>query len=287
MNRKRLIRNIFRSSWFLSAIPVLFVVLPLLFFYGYGRFSISVYLLIIAVSYLFFLAFIAVIKRFGQPEITDKRNLDQDLKIIQLQGIKAHIDPHFIFNILNSIASLIYLDDRKSAYDYLIKFTQLLRTIFSDSESLYCTLWEELEFVSNYLDLEKLRFGDKFSYEIVTGEGINQQELVPRLVVHTFAENALNQGIINLAEGGLIKITIRKEKDYLKVVIEDNGKRRSSNTPHGKRAEERIEFTGKLYDMLNRKNDKPIKHSYSEIVTSAGDHSGSRVEIWIPEGIRV
>ncbi|MBK7713420.1 MAG: histidine kinase [Bacteroidales bacterium] len=78
-----------------------------------------------------------------------KEDLNNRLINLQLQGIKSQLDPHFTFNTLNSIASLIYLEDRHTAYDYMRKFTQLLRCMLNDAEKIYRNLGDELEFVTH------------------------------------------------------------------------------------------------------------------------------------------
>ncbi len=167
--------------------------------------------------------FIVLIKKIGTNQQKAKEDLSNRLITLQLQGIKAQLDPHFTFNTLNSIASLIYLEDKHTAYDYMRKFTQLLRSMLNDAEKIYRNLGEEIDFVTTYLELEKLRFGDKFNYLIEVGDGVNQREQVPKLVLQTFAENAVKHGIMTSESGGLIRISVLREKDYLKLTIEDNG----------------------------------------------------------------
>ena len=201
---------------------------------------------------------------------------------LQLQGIKSQLDPHFTFNTLNSIASLIYIEDRQTAYDYMIKFTELLRGTINDAERVYRSLGEELEFVTTYLDLEKLRFGEKFNYEIIVGEGVSKREQVPKLVLQTFAENATKHGIMSNAQGGLLKILVHKEKDYLKLIIEDNGIGREAATGHSTSTGKGLKLTREFYDILNQINKKPIKHFIFDLHNEAGDPSGTRVEVWVP-----
>ena len=136
------------------------------------------------------------LKELEPHSLKRKRILNNRLLTLQLQGIKAQLDPHFTFNTLNSIASLIYLEDRHAAYDYMRKFTQLLRSMLNDAEKIYRNLGEEIDFVTTYLELEKLRFGEKFNYEIEIGEGVNKLEQVPKLVLQTFTENAVKHGIM-------------------------------------------------------------------------------------------
>ncbi|MBI5009990.1 MAG: histidine kinase, partial [Bacteroidia bacterium] len=103
--------------------------------------------------FLLIVLFIHIIKRMTISQFEQRENLKQRLLTLQLQGIKSQLDPHFTFNSLNSIASLIYLEERQTAYDYLNKFTSLLRGMLNDAERVYRTLREEIEFVTTYLEL--------------------------------------------------------------------------------------------------------------------------------------
>jgi LytS/YehU family sensor histidine kinase len=235
--------------------------------------------------YGLFVIFVIVVRRLTESEFRKSENcktMDLNLKLVQLQGLKAQIDPHFIFNILNTVASLIYLDDREKAYDYMIKFTQLLRRIFNDSDDIYRTLADELELVNIYLDLEKLRFGDKMKYEINMGDGVTQKEPVPKFVIQTFAENAVNYGILPLTSDGLLRINIEKEPVYLKLLIEDNGIKRSGVAGIGKTAVQRLNLTNELFEILNQMNEDPIKYNISDLYSNDNVYTGTRVEIWVP-----
>ena len=232
--------------------------------------------------YLLFLLFIILIKRINIHQVVQKESLNRRLVTLQLQGIKSQLDPHFAFNTLNSVASLIYLDDRQAAYDYLIKFTELLRGMINDAERIYRSLGEELELVTTYLDLEKLRFGEKLNYEISIGEGVSQREDVLKLVLQTFAENAIKHGIMPSAEGGLLKIRVDKENDYLKITIEDNGIGRKAAAGHSTSTGKGLKITGEFYDILNHINKKPIKHLITDLYKETGDPAGTRVEVWVP-----
>jgi two-component sensor histidine kinase len=232
--------------------------------------------------YFLIFFFIVLIKRINTLQVVQKESLNRRLVTLQLQGIKSQLDPHFTFNTLNSIASLIYLEDRQLAYDYMNKFTQLLRGLINDADRIYRSLGDELEFVTTYLDLEKLRFGDKFDYEIIIGENINQRELVPKLVLHTFAENAIKHGIMSRTEGGILKIRAEKDKDYLILSIEDNGIGRAKAEGQSTSTGKGLRLTGEFYDILNQINKRPIRHFIIDLHDEKGDSLGTRVEVWVP-----
>jgi hypothetical protein len=234
--------------------------------------------------YFIIIAFIILIKRINTLQVVQKESLNRRLVTLQLQGIKSQLDPHFTFNTLNSIASLIYLEDRHLAYDYMNKFTQLLRGLINDAESIYRSLGEELIFVTTYLDLEKLRYGERFNYEIKIGESVSQKERVPKLVLHTFAENAIKNGIMSRAEGGILKIRVEKntDMDYLILFIEDNGVGRVKAEGLSESTGKGLKLTGEFYDILNQINKKPIKHTILDLYNEKGDSVGTRVEVWVP-----
>ena len=234
------------------------------------------------VVYFLFLLFIMFIKRINTLQVVQKESLNRRLVTLQLQGIKSQLDPHFTFNTLNSIASLIYLDDRELAYDYMNKFTQLLRNLINDAERIYRTLGEELEFVTTYLELEKLRFGEKFDYEIHIGDNITRLEQVPKLVLHTFAENAIKHGIMSRKEGGILKIDVRRDHGNLVLAVEDNGIGRARAAGQSTSTGRGLKLTGEFYDILNQINKKPIKHYIIDLYNENGASVGTRVEVWVP-----
>jgi len=232
--------------------------------------------------YLLFFLFINLIKRINTLQVVEKESLNRRLVTLQLQGIKSQLDPHFTFNTLNSIASLIYLEDRQLAYDYMNKFTQLLRGLINDAERIYRSLGEELEFVITYLDLEKLRFGERFNYEIFIDDSVSQREQVPKLVLHTFAENAIKHGIMSRSEGGILKIKAKRDNDYLILSIEDNGIGRAKAEGQSTSTGKGLKLTGEFYDILNQINKRPIKHNIIDLHNDSGESIGTRVEVYVP-----
>ncbi len=232
--------------------------------------------------YFLFLLFILLIKRINTLQVVQKESLNRRLVTLQLQGIKSQLDPHFTFNTLNSISSMIYQEDRKLAYDYMNKFTLLLRSLINDAERIYRSLGEELEFVTTYLDLEKLRFGDKFNYEIKVGDDISRLEQVPKLVLQTFAENAIKHGIMSCKDGGILKIKAEKNLDYLVLSIEDNGIGRVKAEGLSLSTGKGLKLTKEFYDILNQINKKPIKYTIIDLHNGNGMSTGTRVEVWVP-----
>jgi len=232
--------------------------------------------------YFLFYFFIQLIKRFNTYQVVEKEGLRQRLLNLQLQGIKSQLDPHFTFNTLNSIASLIYLEDRQTAYDYMNKFTQMLRVMLNDTERLYRSLGEEIDFVTTYLELEKLRFGNKFNYIIDTMHGVTLKEQVPKLVLQTFAENAIKHGLMPCADGGILKITAWREGDYLTLSIEDNGIGREKSIGRSTSTGKGLKLTSEFYEILNSMNKRSITHSVIDLYNVKGEPIGTRVIVMVP-----
>jgi len=232
--------------------------------------------------YLLMVLFIYLIKRITVSQVEQREKLKQRLLTLQLQGIKSQLDPHFTFNALNSIASLIYLEERQAAYDHLNKFTRLLRVMLNDAERIYRTLNEELEFLNTYLELEKLRFGNKLSYSVDLGPGVTGDEKVPKLVLHTFAENAIKHGIVPGDQNGMLRISICREGDCLKINIEDNGIGREKAAGNILSTGKGLKLTGEFYDILNQLNKRSIYYSITDLYDDSGQACGTRVEISVP-----
>jgi two-component sensor histidine kinase len=232
--------------------------------------------------YFLFFFFILIIRKITTYQVVQRESLKQRLLTLQLQGIKNQLDPHFTFNTLNSIASIFYFKNRNTAYDYLNKFTKLLRSMLNDAEKMYRSLEEELNFVTIYLVLEKLRFGEKFNYEIEIGKEINLNLQVPKLVLYTFTENAVKHGIIPREEGGIVKIFVNKEVDYLKLTIEDNGIGRAQSAGHSTSTGKGLKITSEFYDILNQLNKRPIRYTIIDLFNEVHAPSGTRVEVWVP-----
>lgn len=143
----------------------------------------------------------------------------------ELHALRSQMNPHFIFNSLNAIQ--FYLNDKGTELTekYLIIFSKLIRMIFEYSGKKTVTLTEEIQLLQSYLELEKMRFGDKLSFYIFTDSKIDSDQCeIPSLLLQPIVENAVNHGIFHSDKLGLISIKFnRKNEQTLEVVIEDNG----------------------------------------------------------------
>ncbi|MCX8532996.1 tetratricopeptide repeat-containing sensor histidine kinase [Chryseobacterium luquanense] len=145
-------------------------------------------------------------------------------KKIALQSLRREMNPHFIFNSLNSVNHFIATNNELEANQYLTKFSKLMRGVMENSTEDFIPFQQELDLLQNYLALEKTRFADKFDYEIEVDESLNTQSLkVPGMLIQPFLENAIWHGLRYRTEKGFLSLKFEKNNDSLNIFIEDNG----------------------------------------------------------------
>jgi len=134
------------------------------------------------------------------------------------------MNPHFIFNILNSIQYHVIEDEKNLALEGISGFSKLIRTSLNQSEKNLIFLDEEIDFLENYLQLEKNRLGKKLSYNInISDKLLDDDVMLPPMIIQPFIENSIIHGITNLASDGKIDIDFLLTQEYLIINIQDNG----------------------------------------------------------------
>lgn len=218
-----------------------------------------------------------------------KRKVEVEKQIVmsELRAIRLHMNPHFIYNTLNSLQLFIFKNKSLEANAYIAKLSRLMRWIMSYSEKQDITLEEEIEFLKTYVDLEQLRFEVPFKLELTLDETLNAKSTyIPPLIIQPFVENAIKYGLAEKREAGLLKIRFEKKGGLIFATIEDNGAGREkvkkeqalsmNKTPSTgiKFTEERLKL---LFRDLHVKNPLKITDLYSE-----GLASGTKIEVQLP-----
>lgn len=145
-------------------------------------------------------------------------------KKIALQSLRREMNPHFIFNSLNSVNQFIATNNELEANQYLTKFSKLMRGVMENSAEDFIPFHEELDLLKNYLSLEKSRFQDKFDFDIsVDGNLQNQNLQIPGMLIQPFLENAIWHGLRYKSEKGFLKLNFEKIENQLIIKVEDNG----------------------------------------------------------------
>jgi len=157
----------------------------------------------------------------------EKTAINKKFAELRLEAVRSQMDPHFIFNCLNSIQHYNIKEDYKSAQHFMAEFARLIRKTLSHSQHDFILLNDELELIEIYVKLEKLRFEDSFDYRIEVNENLKEKVnllLVPSLIFQPYVENAINHGIRFLKnKKGFLSLTFSLSGELLTVIIEDNG----------------------------------------------------------------
>lgn len=167
---------------------------------------------------------VALIIYRNNKKNSEKLAYKDQLNELRYEALMASINPHFIFNALNSIQSFINSNDTRNGSEYLAKFAQLIRLTIDHADQRYILLAKEMKRIDYYLQLEEMRFEGKFSYLIDCEEGMDSNTLyIPNMVIQPFVENAVIHAFTQLNKKGLITIKIRARKEKVEIEIEDNG----------------------------------------------------------------
>lgn len=205
------------------------------------------------ISSIFFISFIAYSfykNRIGQ--LQKENSIQKELISLERSALQAQMNPHFIFNCLNSIQNYIMLNDKDMAMDYLWSFSRLIRQYLNASTMDVVTLDDEISMLENYLKLEQMRFNHSFDYRFEVADHIDKSSVnLPPLLIQPFVENAVLHGMAALKSDGHIIITMNQEDKMLQVKIKDNGKGFKQEKPNEMRRSLGISITQKRLQYIN------------------------------------
>ena len=146
-----------------------------------------------------------------------------ELAQLQLKSLKAQMNPHFMFNAINSIQSLVLKGKKREAYTYMSKFSEMIRENLMMSEKSFVAMEDEVSLLRKYLELEKLRFKENFFYEI-TGEKELEKVKIPSMIIQPFVENAIKHGLFHKTTGNkILSISFAINNEVVMCVVKDNG----------------------------------------------------------------
>lgn len=237
----------------------------------------------------FFIFFLAFRERRIKKRERERMEVERKMSDLELKALRAQMNPHFIFNSLNSIQNFIINNDIDSAIRYQSKFAKLIRSILENSKKSVIPLEEELKSLEIYLQLEALRFDNKFNYSIDMDKKINIQDTeIPTMLIQPYVENAIWHGLMHKETQGSIKILITKKKNIITCSVEDNGvgrqkslelesKNRTKNKSMG------MTITKERLDILNvGRNGHSLNVKIEDLKNENGEATGTRVNINIP-----
>ncbi|CAN5511971.1 histidine kinase [soil metagenome] len=274
---------VFFSSW--SAI-----VLPDYFFISYFNFFqiILFFFVYLSVTSLLKLSksWFIVSELQNELLVAQKQKLANEKEMLELEAkaLCAQMNPHFIFNCMNSIKSLIQQHDEDKAVGYLTTFSKLLRTILQNCDKREITLYDEIETCRLYTQLESMRFGNKLSYSFTVDETIDIKSImVPALILQPFIENAIWHGIMPKEDGGILQVTILRNNDTINCIVEDDGigreaslqnKPNDGSSMHQSRG---VPLTQSRLELSNTLNKRNATVEIIDKTNSEGEAEGTRV----------
>lgn len=220
-----------------------------------------------------------------------KTAFEKKLAHVEMSALLAQMNPHFLFNSLNSIESYIVSNQTKAAAQYLNNFSRLMRLILQHSRSDYISLKEEINALELYLEMEHIRFKNKFQYGIYIARDLDTDAIdIPPMLIQPYVENAIWHGLMHKPDrsNGMLLLEISRKEDVLYCVIEDNGigrqkaqaiaaqkcsiRKRSMGMAITK---DRMKIMSQLYDF-----NTEVK--ITDLYWDTGEPSGTRVELFIP-----
>lgn len=158
---------------------------------------------------------------------------EKEMVELEARALRSQMNPHFVFNCMNSIKALIQDGQPDKAVQYLTTFSKLIRNLFSQSDKNEITLYDEIETCRHYLQLESMRFDARFVYSIEIDEHIDLKSvLIPAMIIQPFIENAIWHGLVPRGGGGELMIKIELKGRDINIVIDDNGIGREASKLH-------------------------------------------------------
>jgi two-component system LytT family sensor kinase len=222
---------------------------------------VSVKTLIFLAVVIIFIAIIIFVYYIRQKVLLAKETQNRKTATLQLQSIRSQLNPHFIFNALAGIQNLMNKNEVENANKYLTRFARLTRNVLDDDQKELTSIEHEIDLLTDYLQMEQMRFGFTFNINIDNND-IDQQIEIPAMLLQPFVENAVKHGVSSLKDKGVITINIIKKDNNLILTVQDNGKGFSEDQPAGmgfKLCEDRIKLLNSIYKntfiLLHKKSD--------------------------------
>jgi len=225
-----------------------------------------------------------------EREVKVERAYNRRLVDVEMKALRSQMNPHFLFNGLNSIKSFVIDNKRHEAADYLTKFSRLIRRVLENSKASLIPLSREVETLGYYLEMESMRFDELFSYEIVIDAHVKTDEIeVPPTLIQPFVENSIWHGLLPKTKGDKkvsIKVSTSEVEGQFEIIVEDNGIGRAASEARrvrlpNKRKSLGMEITAERIAMLKELYGFSAELHFFDLADAQGQATGTRVVITI------
>ena len=229
-------------------------------------------------------------RRQKEAELTTQQAVFQErISQLEVSALRAQMNPHFIFNCLNSIQYFTAQNDAETASDYLTKFSRLIRLVLENSRSERVTLANELETLRLYTEMEAMRFGHKVRHSIIVEPDIDADLIqIPPLLLQPFVENAIWHGLMHKPDGGAVMVTVQQPQDHLlHVEITDNGIGRAAAAAYKSKSATStksfgMKVTAERIEMINQLYKTDTSMTIIDLTNATGEAVGTKVIVEIP-----
>ncbi|MBA2500843.1 MAG: histidine kinase [Chitinophagaceae bacterium] len=246
---------------------------------------------ILSVLLLLVLVAIFIRRRTKTIRYKEKQKLQHAKNLMELEAkaLRAQMNPHFIFNSLNSIKSLINKSENEKAANYLTTFSKLIRTLFQNSDKREVSLYDELETCKLYTQIEKMRFGDKVDFLFDIDESLDLKDIkVPALILQPFIENAIWHGLVPQNSGGKVVISLKNLNGLVECTIDDDGIGRALSKQYkslyeGTHESKGIGLTKSRLELDKLLNDREDNIEIFDKINADGTAGGTKVVLTFKE----
>lgn len=252
---------------------------------------------LIILSVLSLLSFLYIKIRFKKQQLRfeeeklkiqierDKANLEKQMIELEQKALRMQMNPHFIFNALNTIKGYYSEGNDEKAGDYISNFSMLLRMLLENTEPVI-SLSTEIKMLKLYIDLTKIRYKNSFQYQITITNDISKEETaIPTLLLQPIVENAIIHGLAPKKENGKLLISFSKKNNQLVCIVEDNGIGRNASLlkqKHKQHESKAIEITKERLALLEKENDQKSEFKIDDLYNEYNNAIGTKVTIKIP-----
>lgn len=240
------------------------------------------FILFCVFGFLFF-AWIVI----ANVESRRRKNIEQQHRLIssELKSLRAQMNPHFLFNAMNSIQGVLMKRNIEEAQDYLGRFGKLMRTILDHADKTSISISEELDSITNYLEIEQLR-STKFQYKIELDPALDiYNQEIPAMIIQPFIENSIWHGFVKSREDNLLLLRfVLTSSETLLIEIKDNGigRKKAMSLRTSTHKSKGMKLVKERIDILNFKSESKIALHIIDLENEAGEHPGTLVQIMIP-----
>lgn len=281
-NYEFVVRVAHRGGWIDKNKTIRFKIKP--FYWQTIWFKVFVILLVSIILYIIYRAKIHQVKR----EEKIKADFQNKIAEVEMQALRAQMNPHFIFNSLNSINNFILKNESELASDFLTKFSRLVRQVLNNSRNKLVSLEDEFAALKLYLELEQLRFNNKFTYQFNVDNYLDVNlVLIPPLLIQPYVENAIWHGLMHKETDGKITIKAYQEDEKLFFVIADDGIGRKKAAEYKSRYGIRkksmgMDITSDRISIINKMFNMEASMEIIDLYNDKHEACGTKVMISIP-----